>query len=79
MLHVILGVIRFISDFQKPCASKTAGLRVKDTSRSLCYPVLWGHCFPSCQVEHQALGLLVDVLTESDVTGLRWGVGTIPL
>ncbi len=40
MLQVILGVIRCISDFQKPCASKTAGLRVKHTSRSLCYPVL---------------------------------------
>ncbi len=30
MLQVILGDIVFISDFQKPCASKTAGLRVKD-------------------------------------------------
>ncbi len=32
MLQVILGVIPCISDFQKPCISKTAGLRVKDTS-----------------------------------------------
>ncbi len=58
MLQVILEVIRCISDFQKPWASKTAGLRVKDTSRSLCYPVLYGHCLPSCQAEHQAPGLL---------------------
>ncbi len=56
MLQVILGVI---SDFQKPCVSKTASLRVKDTSRSLCYPVLCGHCLPSCQAECQAPGLLV--------------------
>ena len=59
MLQVILGAIRCISDFQKPCVSKTAGLRVKDTSRSLCYPVLCGHCLPSCQAERQAPGLLV--------------------
>ena len=59
MLQVILGVIRCSSDFQKPCASKTAGLRVKDTSRSLCYPVLCGHCLPSCQAERQAPGLHV--------------------
>ena len=59
MLQVILGVIRRISDFQKLCATKTAGLRVKDTSRPLCYPVLCGHCLPSCQAEHQASGLLV--------------------
>ncbi len=64
MLQVILGVIRCISDFQKPCASKTAGLRVKDTSRSLCYPALCGHCFPSCQGERQAPGLLVITCTE---------------
>ncbi len=32
---------------------------VKDTSRSLCYPVLCGHCLPSCQAERQAPGLLV--------------------
>ncbi len=60
MFQVILGVIQFITDFQKPCASKTAGLRVKDTSRSLCYPLLCGHCLPSCQAEHQAPGLLVE-------------------
>ncbi len=59
MLQVILGVIRCISHFQKPCASKTAGLRVKDTSRSLCYPVLCGHCLPSRQAECQAPGLLI--------------------
>ncbi len=58
MLQVIRGVIWCISDFQKHCASKTAGLRVKHTSRSLCYPVLCGHYFPSCQAEHQAPGLL---------------------
>ncbi len=58
MLQVILGFIRCISDFQKPCASKTAGLRVKDTSRSLCYLVLCGHCLPSCQAERQAPGFL---------------------
>ena len=39
MLQVILGVNRCISNIQKPCASKTVGLRVKDTSRYLCYPV----------------------------------------
>ncbi len=54
-----MGVIRFITDFQKPCASKTARLRVQYKSRSLCYPVLCGHCLPSCQAEHQAPGLLV--------------------
>ncbi len=43
LLQVILGVIWCVPDFQKPCASKRAGLRVKDTSRSLCYPVLCGH------------------------------------
>ena len=59
MLQVMPGVIRCISDFKKPCASKTAGLRVKDTSRSLCCPVLCGHCLPSCQAERQAPGLLV--------------------
>ncbi len=59
MLQVILGVIRCISDFQKHCVSKTSGLRVKDTSRSLCYPVLCGHCLPSCQAERQAPRLLV--------------------
>ncbi len=51
--------IRCISDFQKTCASKTAGLRVKDKSRSLCYSVLCGHCLPSCPAERQAPGLLV--------------------
>ena len=59
MLQVILGVIRCISDFQKPCVSKTAGLGVKDTSRSPCYPDLCGHCLPSCQAERQAPGVLV--------------------
>ncbi len=53
-------VIRCISDFQKPCASKNRQvLRVKDTSRSPCYPVLCRHCLPPCQVERQAPGLLV--------------------
>ncbi len=59
MLQIIMGVIRRISDFHKPCASKTAGRRVKDTSTSLCYPVLCGHCLPSCQAERQDPGLLV--------------------
>ncbi len=45
------GVILCISDFQKSCVSKTAGLRVKDISRSLCYSVLCGHCLPSCQAK----------------------------
>ncbi len=53
------GIIQCVSDFQKPCALKTAGFGVKDTSRSLCYPVLCSHCLPSCQAEHQAPGLLV--------------------
>ena len=48
-----------VFDFQKPCASKRAGPRVKDTSRCLCYSVLCGHCLPSCQAEHQAPGVLV--------------------
>ncbi len=61
MLQVILGVIRCISDFQKPWVSKTAALRVKDTFRSLCYPVLCGHCLPSCQAERQTPGLLVNM------------------
>ncbi len=30
MLQVILRVIQCISDFQKPCVSKTAGFRVRD-------------------------------------------------
>ena len=62
MLPVILRVIQCISDFQKPCAPRKAGLTVKDTSRSLCYdcyPVLCGHCLPSCQAEDQAPVLLV--------------------
>ncbi len=59
MFQVILGVIRCISDFQNPCVLKTAGFRVNDTSRSLCYPVLYGHCLPSCQAEGQAPGVLV--------------------
>ncbi len=59
-IQVILGVIRCISDFQKHCASKTASPRVKDTSRSLCYPVLCGRCLPSCQAERQAPGLPVE-------------------
>ena len=37
-------------------------LRVKDTSRSLCYPVLCGDCLPSCQAERQAPGLLDEIL-----------------
>ncbi len=56
-----MGLIRCMADFQKPCVLKTAGLRVKDTSRFLCYPVLCGHCLPSCQAGHQAHGLLVFV------------------
>ena len=32
---------------------------MKDTSGSACYPVLCGHCLPSCQTERQAPGLLV--------------------
>ncbi len=58
MLQLSLGVMTCISVFQKPCVSKTAGLSVKDTSRSLCYPVLCGHCLPSCQAERQAPGLI---------------------
>ncbi len=45
--------------FQFSKAWETAGLRVKDISRSLCYPVLCGHCLPSCQAEREAPGLLV--------------------
>ncbi len=48
--------------FQKPCASKTEGLIVQDASRSLCYPLLCGHCLPSCQAERQAPGLHVETL-----------------
>ncbi len=59
MLEVILRVIGCISNFQKPCASRTAGFRVEDTSRSLCYPVLCDHCLPSCQAQRQDPGLLV--------------------
>ena len=62
------GVIRCISDLQKPCVSKRAGLRlrVKDTSRSLCYPVLCGHCLPSCQAERQAPGRLVELQAQGE-------------
>ena len=35
------GVTRRISDFQTPCASKTAGLRMKNTSRSLLSSFMW--------------------------------------
>ncbi len=70
MLQVILGVMRCISDFQKPCASKTSGFRVKDTSRSLCYPVLCGHCLPSCLAERQAPGLLVLIQGDDDAWSL---------
>ncbi len=38
---------------------KKAGLRAKHAPKSLCYPVLCGHCLPSCQAERQAPGLLV--------------------
>ncbi len=31
------GVIPYISDFQQPCLSKTAGLRAKYTPKFLCY------------------------------------------
>ncbi len=68
MLREIMGVIRCISDFRKPCDSKTAGRRVKDTSRSLCYLVVCGHCLPSCQAEHQAHGL---VIFHSEFKGLH--------
>ena len=60
MLQVILGVILFISDFQKPCASKTAVVRVKDTSRSLCYPVLCGHCFHLVMQSTKPQGFLLN-------------------
>ncbi len=53
MLQVILGVIRCSSEFEQP------GARVKHTPKSLCYPVLCGHCLLSCQAERQAPGLLV--------------------
>ena len=33
------GFVRYISNFQQPCISKTAGLRAKHTPKSLCYPV----------------------------------------
>ena len=49
---------------QKPCVSKTAGVRVKDTSISLCYPVTCG--LPSCQAECQALGFLFQTLISSN-------------
>ncbi len=51
-------VIRCISDFQKPCVSKTAGFRVKDTSRSLCYPVYVVIVFHLVKQSAKPLGFL---------------------
>ncbi len=53
------GVIRCISDFQKPCVSKTAGFRVKDTSRSLCYPVYVVIVFHLVKQSAKLLGFLL--------------------
>ncbi len=58
MLQIILGVIRCISDFEKPCVSKTADLRVKDTSRSLCYPVYVAIVFHLVKQSAKPLGSL---------------------
>ena len=41
MLQVILGVIKCISNFQKPCVLKTAGFRVKD-NLDLCVIQFYG-------------------------------------
>ncbi len=60
MLQVILGVIRCISDFQKPCILKTAGLGVKDTSRSLCYPVYVVIVFHLVKQSAKPLGFLFE-------------------
>ncbi len=59
MLQVILGSFGVFPIFKKPCTTQKAGLRVNNTSRSLCYKLLCGHCLPSCQAERQAPGLLV--------------------
>ena len=64
MLQLILSLIRCIFDFQKKktkkktCASKTAGLRVKDTSRSLCYPVYVVIVFHLVKQSTKSLGFL---------------------
>ena len=60
MLQVILGVIRCISDFQKHCVSKAAGLRVKDTSRPLCYPVYVATVFHLVKQSTKDLGFLLN-------------------
>ncbi len=59
VLKVILGVIRCISIFQKPCISKTAGLRVKDTSRSLFNPVYVVIAFYRVKQSAKPLGFLL--------------------
>ncbi len=55
-----MGVIRCISDIQKPCVSKTVGFRVKDTSRSLCYPVYVVIVFHLVKQSAKPLGFLSD-------------------
>ncbi len=54
-------VIRCISDFQKPCVSKTAVFRMNDTSRSLCYPVYVVIVFHLVKQSAKPLGFLFGV------------------
>ncbi len=61
MLQIILGVIRCIFDFQKPCALKTTGIRVKDTSRSLSYLFLCIIVFHLVKQSAKPLGFLLEI------------------
>ncbi len=73
MLQVILGVIRYtcISDFQKPCASKTTGLRVKDTSRSLCYQFYVVIVFHLVKQRAKPLGFLFNLVQDLTPKGSK--------
>ncbi len=53
------GAIWCISDFQQPCISQMAGLRAKNTPKSVCYPV---YVVIVCHLDKQSVkapGLLV--------------------
>ena len=58
VLKVILGLFGVFLIFRKPCVSKTADFRVKDTSRSLCYPGYVAIVFHLVKQSAKPLGFL---------------------
>ncbi len=50
-----------VFNFQQPFISKMAGLSAKHTPKSVCYPVLYGHCHLDKQIV-KAPGLLVSTI-----------------